>query len=58
MLYIRKLKPNLNKQLESKLFTLIIRNFKLESSIARDTQKYLKKHTNKTQNLRLIFQDK
>ena len=26
ILYIRKLKPSLNKQLESELFTLIIRN--------------------------------
>ena len=43
MLYIRKLKPTLNKQLESELFTLIIRNIKLETSITRDTQKYLKK---------------
>jgi hypothetical protein len=43
MLYIRKLKPTLNKQLESELFTLIIGNIKLETSITRDTQKYLKK---------------
>ena len=32
MLYIRKLKPSLNKQLESELFTLIIRNVQLENS--------------------------
>jgi len=32
MLYIRKLKPSLNKQLESELFTLIIRNVKLINS--------------------------
>jgi hypothetical protein len=43
MLYIRKLKPTLNKQLESELFTLIIRNVKLDTSITRDAQKYLKK---------------
>ena len=43
MLYIRKLKPTLNKQLESELFTLIIRNVKLETSITRDAQKYLSK---------------
>ena len=36
MLYIRKLKPSLNKQLESELFTLIIRNVQLENSITRD----------------------
>ena len=43
MLYIRKLKPSLNKQLESELFTLIIRNVQLENSITRDKQNYLKK---------------
>ena len=43
MLYIRKLKPTLNKQIESELFTLIIRNVQLESSITRDFQKNLKK---------------
>jgi hypothetical protein len=42
MLYIRKLKPTLNKQKESELFTLIIRNVKMENSITRDIQKYLK----------------
>ena len=42
MLYIRKLKPTLNKQKESELFTLIIKNVKLETSITRDIQKYLK----------------
>jgi hypothetical protein len=43
MLYIRKLKPTLNKQLKSELFTLIIRNVKLETSITRDSQKYITK---------------
>ena len=43
MLYIRKMKPTLNKQMESELFTLIIRNVKLETSITRDTQKCLNK---------------
>jgi hypothetical protein len=43
MLYIRKIKPNLNYKLESVLFTLIIRNVKLEASIIRDSQKYLTK---------------
>jgi hypothetical protein len=42
MLYIRKLKPTLNKQKESELFTLIIKNVKLETSITRDIQIYLK----------------
>jgi hypothetical protein len=47
MLYIRKYKPTINKQTEGELFTLIIRNVKLESSIERDIQKYLKKPNNK-----------
>jgi hypothetical protein len=47
MLYIRKLKPTINKQTEGELFTLIIRNVKLESSMERDIQKYLKKPNNK-----------
>ena len=42
MLYIRKLKPTLNKQIESELFTLIIRNVQLENSVTRDVQKHLK----------------
>jgi hypothetical protein len=32
----------LNKQKESELFTLIIRNVKMKNSITRDIQKYLK----------------
>ncbi len=47
MLYIRKLKPTINRQTEGELFTLIIRSEKLESSMERDIQKYLKKPTNK-----------
>ena len=47
MLYIRKLKPKLNQQLESELFTLIIRNVRQENSITRDIQKYLKNNNNK-----------
>ena len=42
MLYIRKFQPTLNKQLNSELFTLIIRNVQLENSITRDIQKYVK----------------
>jgi hypothetical protein len=42
MLYIRKFNPTLNKQLESELFTLIIRNVKLVNSITSDTQRYHK----------------
>ena len=49
MLYIRKLKPQLNKQIESELFTLIIRNVQLENSITRDFQKNLNKNNNKQQ---------
>ena len=47
MLYIRKLKPSLNKQLESELFTLIIRNVKLVNSITSDAQRYHNKKPNK-----------
>jgi hypothetical protein len=43
MLYIRKLKPTINKQTEGELFTLIKRNIKLESSMERYIQKYRKK---------------
>jgi hypothetical protein len=43
MLYIRKFKPTINKQTEGELFTLILRNVKLESSMERDVQKYLNK---------------
>ena len=38
MLYIRKLNPSLNKQTNSELFTLIIRNIQQENSITRDFQ--------------------
>ena len=41
MLYKRKLKPTLKNQVESELFTLIIRNVQLENSITRDVQKHL-----------------
>ena len=57
MLHIRKHKPPLNKQLESELFTLIIRNVKLVNSITSDAQRYHKNNTNQPKNLRLIFQD-
>ena len=58
MLYIRKLKPSLNKQLESELFTLIIRNVKLVNSITSDAQRYHNKKPNKqTSKFRQIFQD-
>ena len=40
MLYIRQLKPTLNKQLESELFTLNIRNVKLETSINRKVDNF------------------
>ena len=39
ILFIRKLKPTINKQTEGELFTLIMRNVKLESSMERDIQK-------------------
>ena len=43
MLYIRKHKPTISKQTEGELFTLIIRNVKLDTSMERDVQKYLNK---------------
>jgi len=43
MLYIRKFKPSLNKQENSELFTLIIRNVQLKTSITRDIEKYVTK---------------
>ena len=46
MLYIRKLKLSLTKQIESELFTLIIRNVKLVNSITSDAQRYHNKKTN------------
>jgi len=47
MLYIRKLKPSLNTQENSELFTLIIRNAKLENSNTRDIEKYVKNNKTK-----------
>ena len=43
MLYIRKLKPKLNTQIDSELFTLVIRNAKLETANERDIEKHIKK---------------
>ena len=43
MHYIGQLKPTINKKTEGELFSQIIRNFKLESSMERDVQKCLKK---------------
>jgi hypothetical protein len=45
MLYIRKYNPTLNKQTNSELFTLIIRNAQLHDSKTRDRDNYRK--TNK-----------
>ena len=42
MLYIRKLKPSLNIQNESDLFTLIIRNTQQTNDLTSNIQKYLK----------------
>ena len=39
MLLIRKYNPSLNRQMNSELFTLIIRNTQQESHITRDIQK-------------------
>ena len=46
MLYIRKLNPSFNRQMNSELFSLIIRNVKQDDSITKDIQKYLKKASN------------
>ena len=43
MLYIRKLKPKLNTQVDSELFTLVMRNAKLETANERDIEKHIKK---------------
>ena len=42
MLYIRKLNPSLNRQMNSELFSFVIRNAKKDSDITKDIQKYLK----------------
>ena len=46
MLWIRKFNPSLNRQMNSELFTLIIRNTQKENYITRDIQKYLKPKKN------------
>ena len=51
MLYIRKLKPSLNTQENTELFTLIIRNAQLKTSITRDIGKYVKP-TNRNQKIK------
>ena len=42
MLYIRKINPSLNRQMNSELFSFVRRNAKKDSDITRDIQKYLK----------------
>ena len=46
MLYIRKLNPTLNRQMNSELFTFVIRNSKKDSDFTTDIQKYLNKNKN------------
>ena len=48
MLYIRKIKPSPNKQEDSQLFTLVIRNQQLDKDITRDVERYVKKSKNQT----------
>jgi hypothetical protein len=43
MLYIRKFNPSLNRQMNSDLFTLVIRNIQQNNSIMKGIQKYLDK---------------
>ena len=47
MLLIRKYNPSLNRQMNSELFTLIIRNTQQDSHITRDIQKYLNQNNTK-----------
>ena len=42
ILYIRKLNPSLNRQMNSELFSFVIRNAIKDSDITRDIEKYLK----------------
>ena len=46
MLYIRKLNPSLNRQMNSELFSFVIRNAIKDSDITKDIQKYLKSNKN------------
>ena len=46
MLFIRKLNRSLNKQTNSELFTLIIRNFQQDNSKTRDFHKFFKPKQN------------
>jgi hypothetical protein len=55
MLYIRKLNPSLNRQMNSELFTLIIRNLKTENSITKDIQKNLSNLKNLCFILKILF---
>ena len=48
MLYIRKLNPTLNRQMNSDLFTFVIRNSKNDSDFTSDIQKYLNKNKKNT----------
>ena len=48
ILYIRKLNPTLNRQMNSDLFTFVIRNSKNDSDFTSDIQKYLNKNKKNT----------
>ena len=50
MLYIRKLQPELNKQEDSQLFTLIIRNQRKPNDITNDRQRYVSNKNNNNKN--------
>ena len=47
LLLIRKFNASLNRQMNSELFTLIIRNTQQDSHITRDIQKYLNQNNTK-----------
>ena len=50
MLYIRKLNPSINRQMDSELFSFVIRNAIKDSDKTKDIQKYLKKPLRKDRN--------
>jgi len=50
MLYIRKLNPSINRQMDSELFSFVIRNAIKDSDKTKDIQKYLKKTLRKDKN--------
>ena len=50
MLYIRKLNPSINRQMDSELFSFVIRNAIKDCDKTKDIQTYLKKTLRKDKN--------